>query len=194
MTVQWVDTWPFSDLTSVVASGDLSAGADRIDAATWLRTTADERLEDRGDHEGATEHEQADSTSGDTANQISYDRHFRWVGTTEIEYELLLVPADRPSSILSALRWADGNTWSCEQHLAVLRYFERAYGAELVNIDGATMDLVLSTPIEAPDVARDAARERIGYGDTTTGADDLETLDEITAANLRDTVWEFWWD
>jgi hypothetical protein len=193
VTIQWVDTWPFSNLTSVVASGDLSAGADRIDAAEWLRTTADRRLGDRGDQEADAD-EQADSPPGDSASQISHDRHFRWVGTTEIDYELLLVPTDRPSSIISTLRWSDGNNWSCEQHLAALRYFERAYGAELVNIDGATMNLALPSPLDDPAVARDAARERSGYGDTTTGADELETLDEITAANLRDTVWEFWWD
>ena len=56
----------------------------------------------------------------------------------------------------------------------MLRYFEEEYGAALAATNGAVTELVLPTPITDPGRAERAARERLGYGDTTSGLVEYE--------------------
>lgn len=96
--------------------------------------------------------------------------------------------------IATILGIEDGGRFTNPEHAAVLRYFETTYDACLFATNSAITKLALPEPLDDPDVALRAARERLCYGDTTSGAGFEYDPDDVAAANLVDTVWSFWWD
>jgi hypothetical protein len=78
-------------------------------------------------------------------------------------------------------------------HAAILRDWERRFGAELVALTGDVVELAVARPPTDREPALELAREQYLYcGDIVwQGTNDLETL----AAGLKGgSVWFFWWD
>jgi hypothetical protein len=107
---------------------------------------------------------------------------------------ILLIPASASWQVPAFLRW--GNWNACpppEYHVAALRSWHQRYGAELVGINGDTMNVrVASRPgdrAEAISLARDQYRYCPDIIDQ--GVEDVSTLAAILMAQ---DWWYFWWD
>ena len=81
---------------------------------------------------------------------------------------------------------------SAAEHVALFRYWDERYGAEVV----AMADDVVEMKVARPPADRDAALELAGWqylycrGLVTRG---VKTLQNLAAALLGGTVWFFWW-
>ncbi|OMQ14156.1 hypothetical protein A7K94_0218650 [Modestobacter sp. VKM Ac-2676] len=114
---------------------------------------------------------------------------------------LLLVPATRPADAVAQLGWSGAVNWSLTgaSISAVLRSWEDRFGAYLVGIGGATLDLVVLRP---PVTARQCdlmAAEHFAFCPDNffpqNGLDDQPISQGDYAARLRRaTTWHFWWD
>lgn len=114
---------------------------------------------------------------------------------------LLLVPVRRPADTPAQLGWYGACNWSLSgaEVAGVLRSWEERFGAYLVSIGPATLDLVVTRP---PATARQLdllAHEHFAFCPDNffpqTGPDDEPIAHDDYAARLRTaTTWHFWWD
>lgn len=109
--------------------------------------------------------------------------------------DLLLVPARRPADSLAQLGWYGACNWSTTgaDIAAVLRSWEERFGAYVVSIGFATLDLVVTRP---PVTARQCelmASEHLAFC-----PDDLHRDTRALPSYARQLrgreVWHFWWD
>lgn len=114
---------------------------------------------------------------------------------------LLLVPATRPADAVAQLGWSGAANWSLTSASisAVLRSWEDRFGAYLVGIGAATLDLVvLRPPVTARQCELMAAEHHAFCPDNhvpQTEFDDQPISHGDHAARLRRaTTWHFWWD
>ncbi|MEU2350528.1 DUF4253 domain-containing protein [Modestobacter sp. NPDC049651] len=114
---------------------------------------------------------------------------------------LLLVPAVRPADAVAQLGWSGACNWSLTGAAiaGVLRSWEDRFGAYLVGIGWATLELVVTRP---PVTARQCdllAHEHFAFCPDNfhpqTGPDDRPISHDEYAAGLRAAPrWHFWWD
>jgi hypothetical protein len=118
--------------------------------------------------------------------------HARFVS----HHRLALVPGRSGADAAASIGWCDGNGPTREQHVASLAHLEDVYGAELALIDGATVNLALTHPVDDPAQAVAAAVERLGYADATSAGDTPHEhrYPAVAVANTVDLIWSFWWD
>ncbi|HEX5183361.1 MAG TPA: DUF4253 domain-containing protein [Allosphingosinicella sp.] len=107
---------------------------------------------------------------------------------------ILLMPTKAGHEVPALLRWGGWN--ECpppEHHVAALRRWHEDYGAELVGLSGAVVELRLSKRLATKDEAMRLAREHYLYCNDAVdqGAGDLTTL---AALLLVSDWWFFWWD
>jgi hypothetical protein len=107
---------------------------------------------------------------------------------------LLQTPARFGWEVPAYLRWGDWN--ACpppEYHIAALRLWHEQFGAELVGIDGATLNIRVRRRPADREQALDLARQFYGYCpdivDQGTG-----TLSVLAATLMESDWWFFWWD
>jgi hypothetical protein len=115
--------------------------------------------------------------------------------------ELLLVPARRPADTLAGLGWYGAVNWSLSGAAiaGVLRSWEERFGAYVVRIGAATLDLVVTRP---PATARQLdllAHEHFAFCPDNfspqTGLEERLIPHEEYADRLRTASgWHFWWD
>lgn len=114
---------------------------------------------------------------------------------TDLPGSLLLVPARRPADSLATLGWYGACNWSKSgaDVAAVLRSWEERFGAYVVSIGFATLDLVVTRP---PVTARQCelmASEHLAFCPDNLEKTVLALPDY--ARELRGLeVWHFWWD
>jgi hypothetical protein len=114
---------------------------------------------------------------------------------------LLLVPAPRPADTPARLGWygAGNRGLSAAAVSGVLRSWEDRFGAYLLAVGSATLDLVVTRP---PATARQldlVAHEHLAFcpdnSAPQTGPDDRLIPHAEYAARLRTaSTWHFWWD
>jgi len=79
------------------------------------------------------------------------------------------------------------------EHSAVLRYWNKKYGAKLVSMDTSTIEVMVDCPVVSQEDALSLARDqyvycpdivRQGYG----------TVESLACSLIGSSVWSFWWD
>lgn len=82
---------------------------------------------------------------------------------------------------------------SPEEHVAVLKYWNAKYGAEVASLTGDTFEMfVENPPIKFEDTA-DLGMEQFIYCSDIVHQG-VETMNGLRASLVRNTVWFFWWD
>ena len=107
---------------------------------------------------------------------------------------VLFIPTADSWEVPAFLRWGGWN--ACpppEHHVAALRRWHEAYGAELVGISRDFMDVRVPRPPCSREEALAVAREIYAYcpDDVEQG---LETLAALAAQMVMQPWWNFWWD
>ncbi|WP_206244051.1 DUF4253 domain-containing protein [Novosphingobium terrae] len=107
---------------------------------------------------------------------------------------VLFIPTEHSWEVPAYLRWGDWN--ACpppEYHVAALRHWHDAFGAELVGIGGDRMDLRVKAPpvrhAEALTVAKEIYRYCPDSVDQGT-----QTLAALAATMVSGPWWNLWWD
>lgn len=109
------------------------------------------------------------------------------------EVHILLVPAKFGWEVPAYLRWGGWN--ACpppEYHVAALRRWHERYGADLIGLNGDTMNVRASRPPQQRGDALALAIEQYGYCPDIIdqGVGSISAL----AAGLINEWWYFWWD
>jgi hypothetical protein len=114
---------------------------------------------------------------------------------------LLLVPARRPADTLAHLGWYGACNWSLTGAAVsgVLQSWEERFGAYVVSIGFATLDLVVTRPPTSPRACGLVADEHLAFCPDNfspqTWPPELPITRAEYAARLRTaTLWHFWWD
>jgi hypothetical protein len=155
------------------------------DLAGWPGTYRDEDLR-------APVGQWRDASAGDVpglmvATDIQSGRPFDQVN-------ILLIPASASWEVPAHLRWGDWN--ACpppEYHIAALRSWHRRCGAELVGINGDSMNLRVSKRPDTRDEALALAREMYRYCPDIVDQG-VGTLSGLAAVLMVSDWWFFWWD
>ena len=115
--------------------------------------------------------------------------------------ELLLVPATRPADALARLGWLGACNWSLSgaDIAGVLRSWEDRFGAYVVAVGFADLDLVVTRPPTTDEQCRLLAWEHYAFCVDNFFPQVLEGPDTISpvdyARGLRHArAWHFWWD
>ncbi|UPK00766.1 DUF4253 domain-containing protein [Bradyrhizobium sp. 170] len=108
--------------------------------------------------------------------------------------QIALIPTDDPAAIPAYLHWGDWNDCpSPAYHVAALRAWRAQYGAELVGIDGDTMNLrVLRKPVTREE-ALDLARVQYAYCNDIIDQG-VGSYRALAAELMAHNWWFFWWD
>ncbi len=83
-----------------------------------------------------------------------------------------------------------------EEHIAVLRYWQERYGADLFAVGGDMIECVVERPPSTRDAALSLAREQLLYapGSLDEFSGRIGSVPELAAALLNSRHWLFWWD
>jgi Domain of unknown function (DUF4253) len=106
-----------------------------------------------------------------------------------------LIQARHGYEVPGLLSWSGAANYDFDaaHHVAVLRYWQQRYGAELVTLTGDQIELLVARPPRDPATIARAAVEMLGY------CPDLDVLGTGMIAVLAKEVvphrrWSFWWD
>lgn len=106
---------------------------------------------------------------------------------------ILLLPAEHGWEVPAYLRWGNWNACPpAEYHVAALRDWHDRFGADLVEINGDTMNVRVRNPPKDRTQALALARDLYGYCPDIVdqGVGSISAL----AAGLMTPWWYFWWD
>jgi hypothetical protein len=108
--------------------------------------------------------------------------------------QIALIPTDDPAAIPAYLHWGDWNACpSPAYHVAALRAWRAQYGAELVGIDGDTMNLRVSRKPVTREEALDLARVQYAYCNDIIDQG-VGSYRALAAELMVHNWWFFWWD
>jgi Domain of unknown function (DUF4253) len=106
-----------------------------------------------------------------------------------------LAAASRPADVLPLIGW-DGaaNYWEDALVIAaVLRSWEERFGARLLRVGFAEIQLLAERPPPTVQAAQRLAAEQFAFCDECAGKG-LHDVSSITAHLLSSPTWTFWWD
>ncbi len=103
-----------------------------------------------------------------------------------------LASADRPADVLPLIGWDPGN-WPVLPVAAVLRSWEDRFGATLLQIGFAEIQVLLTRPPRTLEVAQLLAAEQFAYCDECAGRG-LHDVSSITEELMKTPICTFWWD
>lgn len=107
---------------------------------------------------------------------------------------ILLVPAQFGWEVPAYLRWGDWN--ACpppEYHVSALRTWHNNFAAELVGINGDTMNLRAANGPKTRGAAMSLAREQYGYCPDIIDQG-VGTISALAATLMASEWWYLWWD
>jgi len=108
---------------------------------------------------------------------------------------LALVPAVGGWQVPAVLHYGGWNDYPAPaDHAAILRHWERRYGAELVVLTGTTTELAIAQPPLTRADALELARQFSAYNDGEYDYYDAEDLTDLASSLLGAEVWLAWWD
>ena len=115
-------------------------------------------------------------------------------GAPHKRVHIVIVPTNEPAHVPAYLRWGDWN--ACpgpEVHVAVHQKWHAQFGAEIVGIDGATINMRVARRPASRAQAMELAREQFLYCPDIVlqGTDSLEAL---AMSLMESDIWYFWWD
>jgi hypothetical protein len=108
-----------------------------------------------------------------------------------------LVPASRPADVLPRIGWSGAANHGPTPLpiAAVLRSWEDRFGARLLEVGFAEIQLLVERPPLAHEAARRIAAEHFAFCDECTlGQVGLSEVSTITANLVNAPIWGFWWD
>ena len=109
------------------------------------------------------------------------------------EYLLGLVPVARPADVPAAVGWAGAEGWDAATVSAVLRSWEDRFGAVLVRMGRATLELAVAAPPWERSECLAIAAEHYAFCDDTYRGNP-GTLRDYANLLRGATRWSFWWD
>jgi len=109
------------------------------------------------------------------------------------EYLLGLVPVARAADVPAALGWAGAEGWDAARVSAVLRSWEDRFGAVLVRMGRATLELAVAAPPWERSECQAVAAEHYAFCDDTYRGNP-GTLRDYANLLRGATRWSFWWD
>ena len=115
-------------------------------------------------------------------------------GATLKNVHILLIPAKAGWEVPAFLRWGDWN--ACpppEYHVAALRLLHERYGADLVGINGDTINLRAAAPPKSREAAMKLARQLYGYCPDIVDQG-VGSISALAATLMSSPWWYFWWD
>lgn len=104
-----------------------------------------------------------------------------------------LVPTTEGWQVPAFLRYGGGDCPMPAKHVSVLRYWHERWGAELVGLSGAVMELWVTRPPATRQEAFALAREQCAFCSDIV-LQGTETLEVLAATLLHGRSWYFWWD
>jgi hypothetical protein len=107
---------------------------------------------------------------------------------------IVLVPTDDSATIPAHLHWGSWNECPApEYHVAALRHWRSAYGAELVGLGRDTIDLKVARKPATRDEALELARVQYAYCNDIIDQG-TRSYSVLAAGLMADDWWFFWWD
>jgi hypothetical protein len=110
------------------------------------------------------------------------------------EERLALFGMDHAWEVAAQLDWGVGNQTTSAEHLAMLRYFEAQFGAEIAEIDSGGCQLLLPGPVEDRMAAFELALVLSGYADTSHPYGTSSDVADLASYLTVSTAWWLWWD
>ena len=115
---------------------------------------------------------------------------------------VVLIPADRPADSVARLGWYGACNWflTAADVAGVLRSWEDRFGAYVVGVGGADLDLVVSRPPEEDEQCRALADEHFAFCPDNFFPQVLPpepaviTPERYARSLLGERRWHFWWD
>jgi hypothetical protein len=123
-----------------------------------------------------------------------WQRESRFAGeSAATPVDLALVPTQHSWEVPAILRWGGFN--ACpgpEQQVAILKYWQGRYGAEVLTVLGDGLELRAERLPASREEALMLAREHLAYcSDIDQGGYSIEDLAKLL---LVSPIWTFWWD
>jgi hypothetical protein len=115
-------------------------------------------------------------------------------GATLDNVHLLLIPCNAGWEVPAYLRWGDWN--ACpppEYHVAALRHWNHRYGADLVGINGDTINLLAARSPATREAAMALAREQYEYCPDIVDQG-VGSISALAASLMSSPWWYLWWD
>lgn len=107
---------------------------------------------------------------------------------------IVILPTGDSSEVPAYLRWGGWNACPLpEIQVAVLRDWKRRYGAELIGIDGDTINLRVTHRPASREEALALAHEQYLYCEDIV-VQGVESLEALAALLMESDWWFFWWD
>lgn len=107
---------------------------------------------------------------------------------------ILLIPAKASWEVPAYLRWGNWNACPpAEYHVAALRSWHEKFGAELIGINGDTMNIRASRLPRDRATAMALARDQYRYCPDIVDQG-VETLSALAATLSKSSWWYLWWD
>jgi len=109
------------------------------------------------------------------------------------EVYMILVPTTEPWEVPAYLRFGWGNeNPSPEEHVAVLKHWHDQYGAEVVSLKYAFLELRVTRPPDDRKRSMELAQEQFIY--CPDNAHELGDISALGSHLYRSRAWNFWWD
>ena len=107
---------------------------------------------------------------------------------------LVIFPTDKSYEVPAYAKWGGWNANPMpEVHVAALKSWEERYGAQLVGMDAAVLNLKLERRPTTREEAMAVAREQYAYCEDIV-LQGVDSLSNLAASNLESDWWYFWWD
>lgn len=119
-----------------------------------------------------------------------------WVSTFESEENitLALLPSLNGWEAPSHFGYGNWNDYPpVAEHVAILRHWQDAYGAELMVLTSDVVELSLPEPVRDPEVAKQAAIEWFAYSPDNVDQG-VGSIRDLANALMGAWVWSSWWD